>query len=72
MILYGFIALSGAKQIQKVNLDNQKNLILVSVILSVGVSGVVLGGASFAFSGTALALIVGVVLNLILKEKENN
>ena len=74
MILYGFIALSGAKQIQKVNLDNQKNLILVSVILSVGVSGVVLGGASFAFSGTALALIVGVILNLILKEnnKEGN
>lgn len=70
MILYGFIAASGIKILQKVDLNNQKNLIIVSTVLSIGISGLALGGTVFSFSGTALALIVGVILNLILKEKE--
>ena len=70
MILYGFIAASGIKILQKVDLNKQKNLIMVSAVLSIGISGLTLGGASLSFSGTALALIVGVILNLVLKEKE--
>ena len=70
MILYGFIAVSGIKMLQKVNLDDSKNLIIVSVCLSLGVGGLILGGSVLSFSGTALALIVGVILNLILKDKE--
>lgn len=50
-------------------LNNQKNLILVSGVLSLGISGLAVGGTTFALSGTALALIFGVVLNLILKGK---
>ena len=69
IILYGFIACSGVKMLQKINLNTQKNLIIVSSVFSLGISGIVVGGGSFSFSGTALALIMGVILNLILKEK---
>ena len=70
IILYAFIAASGVKTLQHVDLDNQKNLLIVASTLSIGISGVALGGATFALSGTALALVVGVILNIVLKEKE--
>jgi uracil permease len=69
IILYGFIACSGIKMLQKTDLNVQKNLIIVSVVLSLGISGLVVGGTTISFSATALALIAGVILNLILKEK---
>jgi len=72
IILYGFIACSGIKMLQKTDLNNQKNLIIVSSVLSLGISGLAIGGKTISFSATALALIVGVVLNLILKETTND
>lgn len=69
LVLYGFIASSGIRMLQQVDFNKQKNLILVSVVLSLGISGIALGGATFSLSATALALVIGVVLNLILKEK---
>lgn len=72
IVLYGFICCSGVKMLQQVNLNEQKNLIMVSSVLSLGISGLAIGGATFALSGTALALVFGVVLNLILKEKKND
>lgn len=71
IILYGYIACSGVKMLQQTNLNNQKNLIMVSSVLSLGISGLAIGGATFAISGTALALVFGIIINLILKEKEN-
>ena len=70
MILYGFIAASGLKTIinNKVDLENNKNLLVVCVILTVGVSGIYLFDA--AFSGVSLAMVLGVILNLILQEKK--
>lgn len=70
MILYGFIAASGLKTIinNRVDLENNKNLIIVSVILTVGVSGIFFFDA--AFSGVALAMVLGVILNLILQTKK--
>lgn len=70
MILYGFIACSGVKMLQKVDLNVQKNLVITSVVLSLGICGIVVGGSVISFSGTALALIVGVILNVVLKEKK--
>ena len=72
IILYGFIACSGIKMLQKTDLNVQKNLIIVSSVLSLGISGLVVGGATISFSATALALIVGIILNLVLKEKKEN
>lgn len=69
-ILYGFIACSGIKQLQKVDLNIQKNLIIVSVILSLGISGLFIGTKNISLSGTALALVFGVILNVILKDKD--
>lgn len=70
MILYGYIAASGLKTIfnNKVDLEDNKNLIVVSVVLTVGVSGIFLFDAAFA--GVSLAMVLGVILNLILQNKK--
>ena len=61
MILYGYIASSGLKTIinNKIDLENNKNLIIICVILTVGVSGIWLFDAAFA--GVSLAMVLGVV-----------
>lgn len=69
MILYGYIACSGLKTIirSKVDLEDNKNLIIVSVILTTGVGGMFLQFGSFQMAGVALSMILGVILNLTLK-----
>ena len=69
MILYGYIAASGLKTLirSKADLEDNKNLIIVSVILTTGVSGIFFLSESFA--GVSLAMVFGVILNLILKDK---
>ena len=69
-VLYGFISSSGIRLLKDVDFNSQKNLIICSVVLALGISGVVLGGDTFSLSGTALALLGGIILNLILKEKK--
>jgi uracil permease len=71
MVLYGFIANSGIRTLQSVDFNNQKNLIISSVVMSLGISGVIVGNDTFHLSGTALALIAGIILNFVLKEKNN-
>ena len=72
MILYGYIAASGLKTIinSKVDLEDNKNLIVVSVILTVGVSGIFLFDAAFA--EVSLAMVLGVILNLLLRKNQLN
>lgn len=71
-ILYGFIALSGIKMIinSNINLDDNKNITILSAVLTIGVGGVVLNFGWISFGTTALAMIVGIVLNLVLKNKK--
>jgi uracil permease len=57
--------------LQKTDLNIQKNLIIVSSVLSLGISGLVLGGATISISATGLALVIGIILNLILKDEVN-
>lgn len=71
MVLYGFIANSGIRTLQSVDFNNQKNLIISSVVMSLGISDVIVGNDTFHLSGTALALIAGIILNFVLKEKNN-
>ena len=74
IILYGYITLSGIKTIISNNIDlvhNNKNIIIVASVLTIGVSGTVCDFGVISFGTTALAMIVGIVLNLILKEKKN-
>lgn len=69
--LYCMIAWIGVKNIK----DNKsyksiKKLIVITVILIVGLSGFTITLGSIAISGLALAVIVGVILNLILNHKD--
>lgn len=71
MVLYGYIAASGLKTLiaARPNLEDNKNLIIISVVLTVGVSGIFLFHESFA--GVSLAMILGIILNLVLREKRS-
>ena len=65
LILYSYIAISGIKILRNLDFNNQKNILLIAIPLSVGISGIALGGTDFSLSGTALALIAGIVIALI-------
>ena len=64
--LYGFIAVSGLKMIQKVNLEENKNLFVVSVILIAGVGGMALTFGKITITEVACALILGILVNLVV------
>ncbi len=68
--LYGFIAVSGLKMLQNVDLGENRNLFIVSVILIAGVGGLVLKFGSVTITEVACALILGILTNLILPEKK--
>ena len=69
--LYGFIAVSGLKMIQKVNLDENRNLFVVAVILIAGIGGLTINFGSVTLTSIACALILGIITNSILpKDKE--
>ena len=69
-ILYGYITLSGIRTIKDsgIDLNNNKNVIILASILTLGVSGVVCNFGIISFGTTALAMIVGIILNFILKD----
>ena len=66
--LYGFIAVSGLKMIQKVNLEANKNLFVVSVILISGIGGMALAIGPVKITSIACALILGIITNLLLRK----
>jgi len=72
-ILYGYITLSGIRTIKDSNIDlnNNKNVTIIASVLTLGVSGAVCNFGIISIGTTALAMIVGIVLNLILKEKKD-
>ena len=63
--LYGFIAVSGLKMIQKVDLGDNRNLFVVAAILITGVGGMALTFGQITLTEVAVALIIGIVTNLI-------
>ena len=71
-VLYGYITLSGIRTIKDNNIDlnNNKNVTIIASVLTLGVSGAVCNFGVISIGTTALAMIVGIILNLILKEKE--
>ena len=64
--LYGFIAVSGLKMVQKVDLNQSKNLFVVSVILIAGIGGLTLSFGDVTVTAVACALILGICTNLLL------
>ena len=68
--LYGFIAVSGLKMVQNVDLNKNKNLFVVSTILIAGIGGLTLTFGKITLTSIACALILGIIVNLILSVKK--
>ncbi|MBQ3847617.1 MAG: uracil permease, partial [Clostridia bacterium] len=64
--LYGFIAVSGLKMLQKVDLDDNSNLFPASIILICGVGGLKLLFGKITITAIAVALILGIIANVML------
>lgn len=70
--LYGFIAVSGLKMIQKVDLNKNRNLFVTSIILIAGIGGMTLTFGKVTLTSVACALILGIIANIVLaKEKKD-
>ena len=67
--LYGFIAVSGLKMLQAVDLNDNSNLFVVSAILISGIGGMALKLGQVTLTEIACALILGIIVNLILSKK---
>ena len=67
MALYGFIAVSGLKMISKLDLNQNKNLFVVSTILVSGVGGLSLTFGKVTITTVACSLILGILMNLLLQ-----
>ncbi len=68
--LYGFIAVSGLKMIQVVDLGENRNLFVVAAILIAGIGGMALGIGNITLTSIACALILGIVVNLVLSKSD--
>lgn len=66
IVLYGFIAVSGLKMIQHIDLNDNKNLFVVSVILISGVGGLTVSFGHVTVTEVACALILGILTNIML------
>jgi len=71
MALYGFIAVSGLKMVQQVNLNLDKNLFVVSVILIAGIGGLTLNFGQITITSIACALILGIITNLVVSKAKD-
>ena len=69
--LYGFIAVSGLKMIQKVDLNQNKNLFVVASILIPGIGGMAMAIGKVTLTGIACALILGIIVNLVVSKAKD-
>ena len=69
--LYGFIAVSGLKMVQKVDLGQGKNIFVVSVILIAGIGNLTLSFGSVTLTSIACALILGILTNLLVSRAKD-
>ena len=68
--LYRFIAVSGLKMIQEVDLNDNRNLFVVAVILICGIGGLTVSFGKITITSIACALILGIITNVILGRKK--
>ena len=71
LLLFGSIASVGIQNLvkNKVDLDQTRNIIIVSVVLTLGIGGAILPMSSFSLSGIGLSALAGVILNLVIPKK---
>ncbi|MBR5108901.1 MAG: uracil-xanthine permease [Clostridia bacterium] len=68
--LYGFIAVSGLKMLQPVDLNDNRNLFVVAAILVPGIGGLTLNFSHITISSIATGLILGIIINVIFNKRE--
>lgn len=67
--LYGFIAVSGLKMLQPVDLNDNRNLFVVAAILVPGIGGLTLNFGAVTISSIATGLILGILVNVIFNKR---
>ncbi len=67
--LYGFIAVSGLKMLQPVDLNDNRNLFVVAAILVPGIGGLTLNFGAVTISSIATGLILGILINVIFNKR---
>ena len=72
IVLYGMIASVGLRTLveNKVDFTKNRNLCIAAVMLVLAIGGAVIGNAVFSFQNIGLGIIVGIVLNLIIPDRE--
>lgn len=72
--LYGFISVSGFRMFKDVDLNDTKNLFIVSAIFIAGIGGLELRFGAVKITNIACALVLGIIVNLLLssRKKRNN
>lgn len=68
LLLFGMIASIGLKSLitAKTDMNETRNQVIVSVILTIGIGGAIISYGTFSLAGIGLASVVGILLNLIL------
>ena len=66
--LYGFIAVSGLKMIQKVDLNQNKNLFVTASILIPGIGGMAMAIGPVTLTAIACSLILGIITNILVSK----
>lgn len=76
LVLYGFIASSGVKMLinEKIDFGKTRNIFIAAAILVAGIGGLSISfniaGQAVTITSTAVAMILGIVLNIVLKDKD--
>ena len=76
LVLYGFIASSGVKMLinEKVDFNKARNIFIAAAILVAGIGGLSISfkiaGQAVTVTSTAVAMILGIILNIVLKDKD--
>ena len=68
--LYGFIAVSGLKMLQPVDLNDNRNLFVVAAILVTGIGGLTLNFGAITISSIATGLILGIIINVVFNRRD--
>ncbi len=73
LMLFGSIAAVGIQNLvnNKVDLNQTRNIIIVSVVLTLGIGGAIIPMGSFSLSGIGLSAVAGVILNLVLPKAKD-
>ena len=74
LLLFGTIASVGINSLtkNKVDLGDTRNLVIASLILTLGIGGAELTIGNFTIGGIGLAALVGVILNLIIPRSKTS